>query len=261
MEMIKKEEGLNFSCKEYRSTDNKNTIILKDIDFYVPAGSVAAIIGPSGTGKSTILRLIAGLQKSESVNISHRGLMPLELQKMGKISMSFQQPALLPWRNVIDNIKIPFEISGKRADQKILHDGLKIVHLMDNQKSMPATLSGGMAQRVELARAIVTDSDILLLDEPFSSLDDNNRYDLLQNLMDIWEIKNRTMIIVTHNLHEAVFLADKVILLQDKLPGTIQEVFGIDLPRPRKIDIMEGQSFIDKVKEIRRHFQSQKKYV
>lgn len=196
--------------------------VLAGIDLQIDRGEIVALIGRSGSGKSTILKVLAGLSDS------HTG----EVDVVGDPSVAFQEPRLFPWRTVVDNVafglnreKIPFEHARGRASAL-----LREVHLPDSDDAWPLTLSGGQAQRVSLARALISDPDLLLLDEPFGALDALTRLTAQQLLLDTVSDRNIGVLLVTHDVQEAVALADQVILLDQ---GRISHHIDIDLPRPR----------------------------
>lgn len=221
--------------KSFYRRDNKQFKLLKimeDLSFTVNDKEFAVIVGPSGCGKTTLLRLIDGLIQPDTGQIYIDGKTP---PKPGPdIGVVFQSFRLLPWKNVIENIGFPLAIQGlnkERRNERALQYA-KLVGLAGFENSYPHELSGGMQQRVGLARALAMDPEILLMDEPFASLDAQIREIMQLELLKIWSQKKTTVIFVTHSLDEAVLLADRIILLGPR-PSTVKEVIDVSLPRPR----------------------------
>ena len=203
---------------------------LTDINLSVPGGRFVSIVGASGCGKSTLLRIVAGLEQPTqgTVALGGRRIAGPGLDR----GMVFQEPRLLPWLTVADNIG--FAINGAPAAEaaRRVADHLALVGLEGFGGAYPHQLSGGMAQRVALARAIVNSPQLLLLDEPFGALDAMTRIQMQQEILRIWEVERTTMILVTHDIDEAVFLGDEVVVMSNR-PGTIRKVIPVELPRPR----------------------------
>ena len=208
----------------FRSLDNLN--------FNVNEGEFLCILGPSGCGKSTILRLMAGLDKPSSGQILIEN--EVIIGPGCKCGMVFQEYSLFPWRSVIENVAFPLEMKGVAEEEryKIAEDYLKIVGLQNFRDSMPHELSGGMKQRVAIVRSLAGDPDVLLMDEPFGALDIQTRNQLQKDLLKIWEDKGKTIIFVTHDIDEAIFLGDRVILMS-KSPGRINRIFEVNIKRIR----------------------------
>ena len=205
---------------------------LEDISFDVHAREFVCVLGPSGSGKTTLLRILAGLIPQTSGSFLFRdGEQP-------SIGMVFQQSNLMPWRTVLDNIKLPLEVlnidpqSARLKTQELIG----LVGLQGFEDSLPRDLSGGMAQRVAIARALIHDPDLLLLDEPFASLDAMTRERMWNELSRIWQARQKTVIMVTHSINESLFLADRVLVLTHR-PGKVKLDLKVDLPRPRTDDI------------------------
>ncbi len=211
---------------------------LDDISFDVHPREFVCVLGPSGSGKTTLLRILAGLisPTSGSFMFGH-GEQP-------SIGMVFQQANLMPWRTVMDNIKLPLEVISmdSQTARTKAQDMIELVGLQGFEDSLPRDLSGGMAQRVAIARALIHDPDLLLLDEPFASLDAMTRERMWTELSRIWQARQKTVIMVTHSINESLFLADRVLVLTQR-PGKVKLDLKVDLPRPRKDDIRYTSHF------------------
>jgi NitT/TauT family transport system ATP-binding protein len=231
-------------------TANGDLVALANITFTVTAGEFLCIVGPSGCGKTTLLQLLAGLLPATAGEVLLAGV-PLS-EPHSEIGIVFQKPNLMPWRTVLDNVLLPLQIDGlaPAEAQQRAEDTLRMVGLSDFASAYPKALSGGMEQRVAVARALVQQPCILLLDEPFGALDALTRERLNRELLRIWQTRKLTAIMVTHNIREAVFLADRVLVLSPR-PATISAEFIIDLPRPRPQGIEYTQAYGDLAYEIR----------
>jgi NitT/TauT family transport system ATP-binding protein len=206
--------------------------VLEDVSFDVHPREFVCVLGPSGSGKTTLLRILAGLihPTSGSFMFGH-GEQP-------STGMVFQQANLMPWRTVTENIKLPLEVKqmdGPQAQSKT-QEMIELVGLQGFEDSLPRDLSGGMAQRVAIARALIHDPDLLLLDEPFGSLDAITREHMWNELSRVWQARQKTVIMVTHSINESLFLADRVLVLTPR-PGKVKLDLKVDLPRPRHEDI------------------------
>ena len=222
---------------------------LRQIDVAVEQGEFIAVVGPSGCGKTTFLRMVAGLEPATSGTILIDG-QPLRGPGNNR-GFVFQNDSLLPWRTVLANALIGPEVAGKVGDRErqLTLDLLKLVGLGGFENYYPRQLSGGMRQRVNLARALAIDPDVLLMDEPFASLDAQTREIMQTELLRIWEQGRKTVLFVTHQIDEAVFLADRVLVFARR-PGRLQEDVKIDLPRPRELSIKRTPEFIAYVDHI-----------
>lgn len=223
--------------------DNEFTAV-ESINLQVNTGKIISIVGTSGCGKSTLLRIIAGLDypTSGSVRI-HNQLIEAPHPEVGII---FQEPRLMPWLNVWKNVQFGLVSVSKAEKEKITEETLGKVGLTEFSQLFPRELSGGMAQRVAIARALVTKPSILLLDEPFSALDAFTRMKLQEHLLKIWEYDRPTMILVTHDIEEALVLSDRIIVMRGS-PGRIHQDFTLDLPRPRQRTELNFQHWKERV--------------
>lgn len=235
---------------------NEVTQALSHVDFTISSGEFVCLLGPSGCGKTTLLRCIANLQDPTEGSISIGGETPKELRENREYGMVFQQPVLFDWRTVQSNVMLPLEIMGvprpKRFEKS--EKMLDMVGLSDYMDMYPYQLSGGMQQRVGIARALSMNPKILLMDEPFSALDEFTREKLQEDVLKIWRKTNKTVVFVTHSIPESVFLSDKVVVLSPH-PGRVSSIIDIDLPRPRTKEMRTSPEFNAKVAEIRDSFQ------
>ena len=218
---------------------------LLDISIRVEPGQFVAIVGPSGCGKSTLLRLVAGLLRPTQGQLSVAGQLPQTARRHSQAAAYvFQDATLLPWRSVADNIRLPLElrkhVSGERTE--LVARGLELTGLEAFADRLPSELSGGMRMRVSLARALVTRPDLLLLDEPFGALDDLSRTTLQEELHRLWLEHGWTGLLVTHNVSEAVFLSQRVLVMSPR-PGRIVADVAIDLPARRTRELRSSAQF------------------
>jgi NitT/TauT family transport system ATP-binding protein len=226
---------------------------LQDINLNIGLGEFVAVVGPSGCGKSTLLRILAGLIPTSSGTVWF-GDRKLEGPRHD-IGVVFQSPVLFPWRTVLDNVFIPIDVQ-KLDRKKYLsraRDLINLVGLSEFEQRYPAELSGGMQQRVGIVRALVHDPAMLLMDEPFGALDAMTREHMNVELQRLWVAQGKTILFITHSISEAVFLADRVVVMTPR-PGRIAEVLDIELPRERTLDMMTTPAFGEYVRRIRAHF-------
>ncbi len=235
---------------KWYDSSQKQIVALKDISLRVEDGSFTCIVGPSGCGKTTLLTLVAGLQMPSqgSVELNNQ----VVTKPLGEVGFVFQTDALVEWRKVLGNVMLPIEIKGLKKEDYLD----KAIALLNNTglgdfiNHYPKELSGGMRQRASICRAMVHDPPLLLMDEPFGALDAFTRDHLSIELQRIWMQKEKTVLFVTHNIQESVFLGDEVILMSPR-PGEIIKKFKIDLPRPRTLRMRETMEFIGYEKDIR----------
>ncbi len=217
---------------------------LRDVSIDCFPGSFTALIGPSGCGKSTILRLALGLESPDAGQIEIGDETPDEAKAQGATGVAFQDAALLPWRNVEHNIALPLDVLGRdrRQYSTKINELIALVGLSGFEKALPGELSGGMRQRVSIARALVTRPDVLFLDEPFGALDQILRRQMNIELQRIWLESGATTLLVTHGVDEAIFLADRVVVMHAK-PGRIARVVDVGFERPRAPQLFSDSGF------------------
>lgn len=229
-------------------------VVLDGVDLDIPAGRFVTLLGPSGCGKSTLLKIIGGLMSPTSGTVEIGGRSAAEAIRAREIGLVFQRPALLPWKSALANVAFINEIvGGRKARAEALRraeEMLELVGLGHAKHKLPSELSGGMAQRVSIARALAMNPDILLMDEPFGALDAITRDRMNTSLLDIWSKTSKTIVFVTHSISEAVFLSDEVHVMEAH-PGRIAESLTIDLPRPRTPETLEDPRFGEYERHLR----------
>lgn len=235
------------------TTDRGTITALEGIDLTVPKGGFLTLLGPSGCGKSTLLRVVADIIQPSSGSARVFGGRPAEARSRRDIGFVFQDAALLPWRTVIDNVTLPLEVGGgaPAGRGRDPHELLDLVGLAGWENAFPHELSGGMRQRVSIARALVSGPRLLFMDEPFGALDEITRDRLNEELLAVWERTGTTILFVTHSIYEAAFLGQEVLLLAAR-PGRMRERVPVNLPMPRKIAMRETAEFVALVSHLRR---------
>jgi NitT/TauT family transport system ATP-binding protein len=233
-------------------TERRTVTALDRVSFSIARGGFLALLGPSGCGKSTLLRVVADLVAPSSGAITVLGQSPEEARRSRALGFVFQDAALLPWRTAIQNVELPLEVGGGKLAQggPTPRELLALVGLSGWENSFPHELSGGMRQRVSIARALVSGPRILLMDEPFGALDELTRDRLNEELRRIWQETRTTILFVTHSVYESVFLGEQVLVLAAN-PGRVKEVVPIDLPRGRDLSIRETEPFIRVASRLR----------
>ena len=226
---------------------------LQSVDLDVASGEFVSLIGPSGCGKSTLLRLIGDLLAPTSGSIQVNGKAPRQARLSREYGMVFQQPVLYDWRTVAQNVQLPLEVMSVPADARRDRTAelLRIVGLAEFANRYPWELSGGMQQRVSIARALSFSPSVLLMDEPFGALDEMTRERLNRELLNVWSGTSTTIVFVTHSIPEAVFLSDRVVVMSPR-PGRIEALLDIDLARPRGPETRDAPRFFELVAEVRR---------
>ncbi|MPZ22603.1 MAG: ATP-binding cassette domain-containing protein [Dehalococcoidia bacterium] len=241
----------NISKTFYPKTRNSAPVTaLQDVSVEVARGEFISLVGPSGCGKSTLLNMVGGLIKIQDGKIFHNGTQITGPRE--DIGMMFQSPVLFPWRTVLSNVLLPIEMAHKpiKKYEPQAREILGRVGLGEFVKHYPGELSGGMQQRASLSRLLLQDVEVMLLDEPFGALDEFTREAMNIDLLRLWAGSGKTILFVTHNIHEAVFLSDRICVMTPR-PGQLAEVIQDDLPRPREIGLMKTPEFQDLVFRVR----------
>lgn len=234
--------------------EGKRHTVLDNVSFSIRKGEFVSVIGPSGCGKSTMLRLIAGLSTADSGQVLINGKPVKAATREKSVGLVPQSPALLPWRTVEDNVNLPLRVNKRANGGRNVVDARQLLTSFGLEQAIekyPSQLSGGMQQRVAIARAFVFDPAVLLMDEPFSALDEMNRDRQRMGLLDFWQSNRKSVMFVTHSVPEAIMLSDRIILMAAH-PGRVAEIIDVDLPRPRDESVYATDAFRDLEGYVRR---------
>jgi len=239
--------------RQFETRDGANLLALQSVHLDIKPGEFVSILGPSGCGKTTLLRMAAGLL-SPSWGKVIVGADEI-LKPRPDFGVVFQQALLLPWLSVLDNVLLPVDVQGRTVSdyRARAHELIAMVGLKGFEDKYPSELSGGMQQRVALARGLIHDPKVLLMDEPFAALDAMTRENMGVELLRIWDANKKTVMFVTHGISEAVFLSDRVVVMSAR-PGRISRIVDIPFERPRRLDLMATAAFAELVGEIREVF-------
>ncbi len=245
-------------AKTYQAREGDDVVALKGVDLEIESGSFVTLLGPSGCGKTTLLDMLGGILQPSSGTLLIDGA-PVRSNPSATPGVVFQQPLLLPWRTAIDNVLLPTQVGPRRRNagapssqerRKRAMELLALVNLEGFEEKYPDELSGGMQQRVSIARALLETSGLMLMDEPFSALDEFTREDMNLELLRVWEERKFTVVFVTHNVYEGTFMSDRVIVMSSR-PGRVVADVRIDLPRPRTRETFTSPEFLDAVERVR----------
>jgi NitT/TauT family transport system ATP-binding protein len=231
----------------------ERALVLDDVSLTIARGEFVAIIGPSGCGKSTLLKIVAGLLDADHGRVEIDGESVSAATRDKLIGLVPQSPALLPWRTVLGNVKLPMQLNAKANGDRNLRDPEEVLRsfgLGNALKRYPRQLSGGMQQRVAIARAFVFDPGVMLMDEPFSALDELTREQQRVGLLEFWQSNRKAVLFITHSVPEAVVLSDRIIVMSTH-PGRVHKIFDVDLPRPRDAQIYEHEAFHSTAADVR----------
>ena len=234
-------------------TERRSVTALQGLDIDIAPGEFITLLGPSGCGKSTFLRVVADLIEPSSGAIEVLSASPQAARQRRDIGFVFQDAALLPWRTALENVQLPLQVGGgaARKGRRGPRELLQMVGLTDRANAYPHELSGGQRQRVSIARALVSDPKVLLMDEPFGALDEITRDRLNEELLRVWQETGVTILFVTHSIHEAAFLGQRVVMMAAE-PGRVREIVPVDLPGERTLAIRETPEFVRLTAHLRR---------
>ena len=235
--------------KRFRISRSDYVDALVDISFEIYRNEFVALVGPSGCGKSTLLRMIAGLDEPSDGVIKVGDDHPRELIARHRVGMAMQEHGLMPWLDAVGNLSLPFRLAGLPIDPERVEELLELVKLSKFSNARPSQLSGGMKQRLSIARALALQPDLLILDEPFGALDAVTRRMMNQELQRIWSRRPTTTVLVTHSLEEAVFLSDRILMMSPN-PGTVISEYPVPLPRPRTLETSREKDFLSLVESV-----------
>ena len=240
--------------KTFSTSDRAKTVALQDVSFQIRVGEFVSLIGPSGCGKSTLLRLVSGLAECSGGTVTVNGMKPIEARRKRQFGVVFQTPVLFDWRTVEQNVALPLQVMRERSskvDQRV-EELTALVGLTEFRRHYPWQLSGGMQQRVSIARALTFAPPFLLMDEPFGALDLITRDRMAQELLRIWSnAPGTTVMFITHSIPEAIYLSDRVVVMSAR-PGRVIKNVDINLPRPRTESVRESPAFYEYENQLRR---------
>ncbi|QGG41033.1 ABC transporter ATP-binding protein [Aeromicrobium yanjiei] len=230
--------------RTYELADYSHLVALHDVDVTIEAGSFTSVIGPSGCGKSTLLRIIGGLETLDEGDVTVCGVAPREAAAAKALGLVPQKPALLPWLDIFKNVTLPARVNRRhnRSPLPDMEHLLQKAGLGDAIHKLPSQLSGGMQQRAAIVRAFGLRPDVMLMDEPFSALDEFTREALQEQLLDLWDETKSTVVFVTHSISEAVRLSDRIVVMAPR-PGRVVDIIDVDLPRPRSAALIKTPAF------------------
>jgi NitT/TauT family transport system ATP-binding protein len=234
-------------------TERRDVTAIKSLDLDVAQGEFLTLLGPSGCGKSTFLRVVADLLQPSRGSIEVLSSTPQAARKNRDIGFVFQDAALLPWRTALQNVELPLQVGGgaSRKGRRSPQELLELVGLKDRAGAFPHEMSGGQRQRVSIARALASDPKILLMDEPFGALDEITRDRLNEEILRVWRETGVTILFVTHSIHEAAFLGQRVLMLAAN-PGRVREIVPVELPAERTLEMRESPEFVRLTSHLRR---------
>ena len=230
--------------------EDRRVVAFQELDLAVRAGAFVSVVGPSGCGKTSLLRVVGNLEEPSSGEILVHGRPPREARLRREVGFVFQSPALLPWRTVIENVRLPGEIFGDPSVSDQAASTLEVVGLTGFERAYPRELSGGMQSRVSIARALTYRPALLLMDEPFGALDEITRERMQVELLRIWQGRQTTVLFITHSLSEAALLSDRVVVMSAR-PGRIVGDVPIPFPRPRDASLRADPAFVRMVEDLR----------
>jgi NitT/TauT family transport system ATP-binding protein len=256
MHAIEPFADLAISCRDICVrffTERRDVTAIKSLDLDVRSGEFLTLLGPSGCGKSTLLRVVADLLAPSKGNIQVLSTSPRTARERRDIGFVFQDAALLPWRTVLQNVELPLQVGGgiRRKGRRSPAELLELVGLKDRLNAWPHELSGGQRQRVSIARALASDPKILLMDEPFGALDEITRDRLNEEIRRVWAETGVTILFVTHSIHEAAFLGQRVLMLAAN-PGRVRQIVPVELPEDRSLAVRESPEFTQLTAQLRR---------